>query len=101
MVEQKSNRGGTREGAGRKSNAEKLLRAGFVANWFTSEFQQIKWKSLVESDDERISLEAMKYLSDRLFGKPRQELQHTGPQGGPIQASISVVLVRPNGSDPI
>jgi hypothetical protein len=35
---------------------------------------------LVESKDERVSLDAMKYLSDRLFGKPRQaiDLNHSG-----------------------
>jgi hypothetical protein len=72
--------GGFRKGAGRKSNASKLMEAGFVANWFTAEFQRIKWESLVNSKDERVSLDAMKYLSDRLFGKPHQavDLNHSG-----------------------
>lgn len=75
----KSNqRGGFRPGAGRKSKAEKLLKAGFVANWFTAEFQEIKWKKLVNSDDEKIQLEAMKYLTDRLYGKATQPLDVTG-----------------------
>lgn len=73
-------RGGARKGAGRKSKASKLLQAGFVANWFTSEFQEIKWKKLVNSPDERISLEATKYLSDRLYGKAHQaiDMNHSG-----------------------
>ena len=76
--------GGTRPGAGRKSNASKLLAAGFVASWFTSEFQEIKWKSFLESDDEKIRLDATKYLTDRIYGKATQALEHTGPDGGPI-----------------
>ena len=35
-------RGGFRRGAGRKSKASKLIEAGFVANWFTVELQEIK-----------------------------------------------------------
>lgn len=38
---------------GVKSNASKLMEAGFVANWFTAEFQEIKWKSFLESEDEK------------------------------------------------
>lgn len=77
---QKSKRGGYRKGAGRKSKASKLLEAGFVANWFTDDFQEIKWKSLVESSDQRVVLEALKYLSDRLYGKAAQQLDlnHSG-----------------------
>jgi hypothetical protein len=72
--------GGFRKGAGRKSNASRLVEAGFVASWFTSDFQEIKWKSFLESDDERIALDATKYLTDRLFGKAPQSvvLEHSG-----------------------
>jgi hypothetical protein len=45
------------KGAGRKSKASKLIEAGFVASWFTAEFQEINWKSLVDSKDERVSLD--------------------------------------------
>jgi hypothetical protein len=73
-------RGGVRPNSGRKSNASKLLAAGFVAPWFTTGFQETKWKSFLESDDEKIVLDAMKYLTDRLFGKPAQsvDLNHSG-----------------------
>lgn len=88
--------GGVRPGAGRKTNASKLIEAGFVANWFTADFQAIKWKSLAESDDERISIDAMKYLTDRLFGKAKQAVEITGEDGGPVQSSITVTFVKPN-----
>jgi len=73
-------RGGFRRGAGRKSKASKLIEAGFVADWFTADFQAFKWKSIVESEDERIALDALKYLTDRLYGKAPQSvsLQHSG-----------------------
>lgn len=73
-------RGGIRRGAGRKSKASKLVEAGFVASWFTAEFQEIKWKSFIDSDDERIALDATKYLTDRLYGKAAHtlDLTHTG-----------------------
>ena len=73
-------RGGFRKGAGRESNASKLMEAGFVASWFTADFQEIKWKSFLESDDQRIALDATKYLTDRLFGKASQavDLNHSG-----------------------
>ena len=73
-------RGGIRRGAGRKSKASKLIEAGFVAPWFTAEYQQIKWKSFLDSTDERIALDATKFLSDRLYGKAPQSvaLKHSG-----------------------
>ncbi len=43
-------------------------------------WEQFKWESLANSKDERVSLDAMKYLSDRLYGKPVQALdnKHSG-----------------------
>jgi hypothetical protein len=76
-------RGGVRPGSGRKTNASKLLEAGFVASWFTHEFQETKWKSFLASDDERIALEATKYLTDRLYGKAKitVDAEHSGNLG--------------------
>lgn len=76
-------RGGFRNGAGRKSNASRMIEAGFVAPWFTAEFQEFKWKSFLESDDQRIALDAAKYLTDRLFGKASQsvDMNHSGSLG--------------------
>lgn len=33
------------------------------------------------------SVEALKYLCDRMDGKPAQALEHSGPEGGPITVS--------------
>jgi hypothetical protein len=74
---QMAKRGGKRVGAGRKSNAQKLVEAGFVANWFTAEFQEIKWRRLLESADERVVERTMEYLSDRIYGKSTQAIELT------------------------
>jgi hypothetical protein len=70
-------RGGKRPGAGRKPSTLKgivkklpresaeLLLAEINAN--------AKWIALANSKDERIQLEVLKYLSDRAYGKPRQD----------------------------
>jgi hypothetical protein len=75
-----SNSGGARKNAGRKSHASKLLAAGFVAPWFTEDFQKIKWLEFINSDDPKIALDACKYISDRLFGKAAQavDMNHSG-----------------------
>ncbi len=81
-------RGGIRKGAGRKSKASKLIEAGFVAPWFTAEFQEIKWKSFIESNDERIALDATKYLTDRLYGKAPQSLDLSHGSDQPLEVVV-------------
>lgn len=81
-------RGGIRKGAGRKSKASRLMEAGFVASWFTAKFQEIKWKSLVESEDERIALDAIKYLTDRLYGKAPQSLDLNHNSDQPLEVVV-------------
>jgi hypothetical protein len=83
-------RGGRRPGAGRKSNASKLLEAGFIADWFTAEFQEIKWNQLANSEDEMVSLRAMAYLTDRIYGKPKQQQEASG------EWTIKTVVIQPN-----
>lgn len=80
-------KGGKRNGAGRKSNAAKLAEAKFVAGWFTEKFQEIKWKSLVASPDENVSVRAMCYLTDRMYGKAAQAVDVTS-QGERIAQCI-------------
>lgn len=81
-------RGGFRIGAGRKSKASKLMEAGFIADWFTADYQQIKWKSFLESEDPRIALDATKYLTDRVYGKPTQALKHSSDAEQPLELVV-------------
>lgn len=83
-------RGGKRPGAGRKSNAAKLLEAGFIADWFSAEFQEIKWNQLVNSEDEMVSLRAMAYLTDRIYGKSKQQQELSG------ELKIRTLIVQPD-----
>jgi hypothetical protein len=70
-------KGGKRPGAGRKPStlkgiAKKLPRES--AELLLAEINaNEKWVALANSDDERIQLEVLKYLSDRAYGKPRQD----------------------------
>lgn len=70
-------KGGSRPGAGRKTNKVKALAAGFVAEYFDLKEQEKLWKSMLKSDDEKIRLDAGKYLTDRLYGKPAQAVDMT------------------------
>src|SRR5262249_3189637 len=67
--------GGRRLGAGRpKGSLNKVKQvATDVAAKALSRIDQLKvWQELIESKDERIRLESMKYLNDRAFGRPAQ-----------------------------
>jgi hypothetical protein len=83
-------RGGKRIGAGRKSNAEKLLdaqnAASSLASWFTPEYQKSKWQALLNSEDEAIVAKAVAYLSDRLYGKAAQSMK--------IEGEMEVAIVK-------
>lgn len=35
---------------------------------------------------------ALKYVFDRLDGRPVEQLEHSGPDGGPIQTQVTVYL---------
>ena len=66
--------GGPRKNSGRKTNAQKLLLAGFCAEWLTPELQRTKFSELVKDPDPRIRLEALKYCCDRVYGKAKQTI---------------------------
>ena len=70
-------KGGRRPGAGRKPStlkgiAKRLPRE--TAELLLAEINaNAKCVALANSNDERIQLEVLKYLSDRAYGKPRQD----------------------------
>ena len=39
---------------------------------------------------------AIKEVGDRLDGKPKQSMEHTGEGGGPVKASLTVEFVKSN-----
>jgi hypothetical protein len=88
--------GGARKGAGRKSNATKLLEAQFLCPWFTERFQTAQWNSLLSDKDSTIRLNALKYLTDRVYGRARESIDQriTGADGGPLKAEVTVKFVK-------
>jgi hypothetical protein len=101
--ESKVIKGGKRAGAGRKPStlkgiARKLPKE--TAEILLAEIKaESKWKKLADSDDERIVLDTLKYLTDRAHGKATQAMEVSGKDGTPIQAAIAVTFVRNNGTD--
>jgi hypothetical protein len=84
-------RGGKRLGAGRKPSTIKGIARRLPKESAELLLVEInahsKWIALANSRDERIVLEALKYLSDRAYGKARQSIEATG------QGNVGVVLV--------
>lgn len=96
-------KGGKTAGAGRKPSTLKgiaKLLPRETAELLLAEINaHKKWVNLANSDDERIVLESLKYLTDRAYGKANQAVEHTGPAGGPLKTEITVRFVEPpNGS---
>ena len=80
--ESTKSKGGRRPGAGRppstvKGIAKRLPKE--IAELLLSEIgAHAKWIKLSKSDDERIVLDTLKYLSDRAYGKAPQAMELTG-----------------------
>lgn len=87
-------KGGARPGAGRKTNKVKALAAGFVADFFNLPAQEKLWKSMLASDDEKIRLDAGKYLTDRLYGKAAQSVELSGELDVSISEALSYARKR-------
>lgn len=81
-VESKSNRGGKRAGAGRKPNLAKLLLKGFSKNTLAEAVANVDVgavvTSLLKSKKERTKLETLVFLRDTLWGRPAQNVSHSG-----------------------
>ena len=90
-------KGGKTPGAGRKPStikgiAKKLPRE--TAELLLAEINaHSKWVKLSTSDDERIVLETLKYLTDRAHGKATQAVEVAGPDSGPIQTEMIIKFV--------
>jgi hypothetical protein len=90
-------KGGKRAGAGRKPStikgiAKKLPRES--AELLLAEIKaQSKWRKLAASDDERIVLDTLKYLTDRAYGKAPQDVKHSSDEDSPMKMKIEIVHV--------
>ena len=68
-------RGGKREGAGRKPTVKSTtntLRKKTAEEILSKVDEETLWAGLLNSEDQKIRLESLKYLTDRRDGKPAQ-----------------------------
>lgn len=92
--------GGKRAGSGRKQGSRLDRAIKDVSQKVLADVrQEVVWKELVQHEDAKVRLEAMKYLSNRAFGMPKQSVEQSGPDGGPIVNSIRVEYVDPEHTD--
>lgn len=80
-------RGGKREGAGRKPGSlnESTIEIREIARKYGPEMIEGLVQLARSAESESARTQAMGMVLDRGYGKPKQELEHVGKDGGPIQ----------------
>ena len=86
-----STRGGRRQGAGRKSKVVEQEWTDFAQRVLTKGMAEEKLLTVLNSGDVRATLDAIKYLLDRVLGKPAQSMQVLGDKDEPLEVVIRVV----------
>lgn len=71
-------RGGARPNSGPKPKKIKELERSFASDILTPEIESTKWKLALDSRDQRVMLDALKFLSDHKYGRAPQEIKHDG-----------------------
>ncbi len=90
-------RGGARPGSGRKSNAVRALRDAFVAEKGPYAEYAFKLHADIMLDEKAaldLRLQCGQEVMNRVWGKPRQAVEHSGPDGGPVLIT-TIEAVRP------
>ncbi len=91
-------RGGKREGSGRKPKTIKIVRKVMAEAVLAGIDETAAWRKLLQSKDERIALESLKYLTNRRDGLPAQSiaLKDETPQRQPLASeyieSVKIAL---------
>lgn len=86
--------GGRRRGSGRKPGALNLAQrqAKDIASTVLRKVNhQQLWTELLASKDEKVRLDCLKYLTDRVHGKPAQSMAIIGDKDKPLQVIIRVL----------
>ena len=82
--------GGARVGAGRKPLPATVLKAK-LGDYAEDALKAFKFCSELMNDplaEKNVRLAAAKEVMDRLWGKPAQQVKHTGEDGGPLKIEI-------------
>ncbi len=90
-------KGGKVPGAGRKPGAKALIKKDPALEILSQVDCSKLWLDLLNCSSKKIRLEALKYLSDRAWGKALQATTIGNPDGSPIK-SITTVYVMPDGT---
>jgi hypothetical protein len=49
-----------------------------------AETENVLWDRMLQANDDRVVLDALKFLTDHKYGRAVQRAESTGPEGGPI-----------------
>lgn len=85
------NSGGKKGRSGRKSKAEELGLLSLLESSFTLEDRRAVLQNLTEiakGNDPKAAVSAASLLFGYAFGKPKESLEHSGKDGGPIQLNV-------------
>lgn len=94
----KGNKGGARGRSGRKSKAEEMGLVALLNKCVTARDREACINQLAidcQSEDFHERHESRKLLLAYVFGKPKEQVQHTGEDGGPIEVIVNHVKVSP------
>jgi hypothetical protein len=78
---------GSKTKTGRRPAGVRQNAGGFACSHFDAE---VVWKSMLESNDERIRLAAAKYLTDRLYGRAAQAVKVSGEMDHKITVVVDL-----------
>jgi hypothetical protein len=81
-------KGGKRPGAGRKPGSKQLALKDLSVEILSSVDQQKLWLGFLRSKDQRIALEASKYLTDRSHGKAHESVKISGDADNPLAITV-------------
>lgn len=87
----KTKRGGARPGAGRPKGrkSSKTLEIEAKAKLYAGDALQALVDVAQNSENDSARVSAAQAILDRGYGKPRQALEHTGEDGGPVAIDVT------------
>jgi hypothetical protein len=98
--ESNSNRGGKREGAGRKRGVKnkRTQEIESAAQKYATDALEALHHVATKGESEGARVSAATALLDRGWGKPRQAVEHTGEGGGAVEVKVTHQVVEPGGN---
>jgi hypothetical protein len=89
--------GGKRPGAGRRVGTKiaKTLEIEAAAKKYAGDALQVLFEVATKGTSEPARVSAAVALLDRGYGKPRQAVEHTGAEGGPLAVVVTHRIIDP------